>query len=306
MNLFKEQISGQKDWARLYQSIPAFTALVEHIMAKEKLPMASIKNLSPGTNAVFRVGSYVVKVFAPEESGYGLILDLETELFATRRANRLNVSAPNVIADGFVEDKYHFPYMITEYIEGIEFGEAVKTMTDAQKYDFGQKLRSITDKMNTPCEPFNGVDVINDKGRYRRWDPYPQQFREERLEYIKSHNYDEMVFVHGDLCEDNILLTPEGEVYIIDFADAVLAPVIYEHTLIAFYVFEFGSALLKGYFGDLSKDDYFEMLFDGLLIHDFGGDMVKDYIGKPEEFRTLEDFKVGLYAKLGALLDGKK
>ena len=299
MNLFNQTISGRRDWGKVYQSIPAFAPLAEHILKVEKLPSARLENLSPGTNAVFRAGVYVVKIFAPEESGFDQILDLQTELFATRRANELGVSAPQVIASGCVEDKYRFAYMITEFIEGAEFGHAVKTMTDAEKADFGRRLRAVTDRMNTPCQPFNGIDVINDKGRYRRWDKYPERFKKERLAYIKSHNYGESVFVHGDLCGDNILLTPTGELYIIDFADAVLAPVIYEHTLLAFE-FGFDPSLLNGYFGDFDKEKFLDMLFNGLLIHDFGGDMVKDHIGKPSEFQALDDLRRKLEQKIKA------
>ena len=304
MYLFNAQINGQKDWGRMFQSIPAFTPLVEYIFAKEKLRFSPAQNLTPGTNAVFKVGEYVVKIFAPKESGFDQVLDLETELFAARRANALNISAPKVIADGMVEDRYNFAYMITEYIEGAEFTEAVKTMSGAEKTAFGRRLRDIADRMNTPCEPFNGIDVINDISRYRRWDQYPEQFRKERLAYIKSQDFGESVFVHGDLCEDNILLTPRGEIYIIDFADAVLAPAIYEHSLVAF-VFNLDPALLKGYFGSISNAAFVELLFNGLLIHDFGGDIVKDNIGKPSEFNTLHELRDRLKEVIICAIHGK-
>ena len=161
MNLFNGQIKNKQDWCKIYQSIPAFAGLVEHILKKENLPVEKIQNLSPGTNAVFRVGGYVVKIFAPAESGIDQTLDQQTELFATRRANNLGVSAPKLIADGFVEDKYRFAYMITEYIIGPELMEALKTMMDDEKFAAGRKLRVSTDKMNTSCEPFNSFDAIN-------------------------------------------------------------------------------------------------------------------------------------------------
>ena len=303
MSLFTEQISNWDDWGNIFQSIPAFTPLVEHIFHKESLPLAKIENLTPGTNAVFKAGEYVIKIFAPNESGIDQSLDLATELFATARANNLGVSAPKLIAHGFIEDKYRFAYMITEYIHGAELVEAVKTMTDSEKTDIARKLRAIADKMNTPCEPFNGVDIINDKGRYRRWDRYPEQFKAERLAYIKSRDYGEKVFVHGDLCLDNILLTPQGELYIIDFADAVLAPKIYEHALMP-YSFELDPALLRGYFEDYSTDEFADMCFNGLLIHDFGGDIVEDFIGGTSEFHNLEELRSRIKQKSEALKNG--
>ena len=294
MNLFTEQINNWDDWGNIFQSVPAFTPLVEHILAKEKLPSAKIENLTPGTNAVFKVGDYVIKIFAPTESGIDQSLDLQTELFATSRANKLGISAPKLITHGFIEDKYRWAYMITEYIHGMELGEAVKTMTNCEKTDIARKLRVITDKMNTSCEPFNGIDVINDKVRYRRWDIFPECFKAERLAYIKARDYGEKVFVHGDLCLDNILLTSQGELYIIDFADAALAPKIYEHAHMAYvlgYDTDFDPALLRGYFEDYTADEFMEMCFNGLLIHDFGGSIVTDCIGKADEFQGLADLR---------------
>jgi len=301
MNLFNGQINNWEEWGEIFQSIPAFAPLVEHILKKENLPAEKIENLTPGTNAVFKTGNFVVKIFAPPESGIDQTLDLHTELFSTRRANKLDVSAPKLVADGFVEDKYNFGYMITEYINGTEVTEAVKTMTGDEKIKIAKKLRAVCDKMNTPCEPFNDIDVINDKGRYRRWDNYPEYFKAERLAYIKSHEFGENVFVHGDLCLDNMLLTPDGELYIIDFADAVFAPVIYEHALVAFS-FELDPMLLRGYFEDYTNDTFTEMCFNGLLIHDFGGDIVRDYIGKPDEFKNLEYLGKKLKLKITGLI----
>ena len=297
MNLFNAQFANIQEWGAIFQSIPAFAPLVEYILKKEHLPITKIENLTPGTNAVFRVGGYVVKIFAPPESGIDQALDLQTELFSTRRANRLGLSAPKLIADGIVEDKYHFGYMITEYIGGVECIEAVKSMTDEDKTRLGRRLRRICDKMNTPCEPFNGIDVINDKGRYRRWDQYAERFRAERLAYIRTHDFGEKVFVHGDLCLDNMLLSPEGELFIIDFADAVLAPVVYEHALVAF-AFELDPALLRGYFGNYTAEDLINVCFDGLLIHDFGGDIVRDFFGKPDEIMDLEDLRERMARRL--------
>ena len=87
MSLFTEEINNWQAWEDVFQSIPAFSPLVEHILKRERLPIAKIENLTPGTNAVFKAGEYVVKIFAPADSGIDQTLDLQTELFATRRAN---------------------------------------------------------------------------------------------------------------------------------------------------------------------------------------------------------------------------
>ncbi|MCL2495601.1 MAG: aminoglycoside phosphotransferase family protein [Oscillospiraceae bacterium] len=299
MHLFPHPIASWKDWSQLYQSIPSFTPLAEHILQKEGLPVAPLEHLTPGTNAVFRVGDYVLKIFAPPESGFNLTLDdLKTELFSMQRAEKLGVHAPKLIAKGMIDDKYKFAYMIMEYIEGIEFARAVKTMTDEEKFKFGRTLRSITDTMNTPCEAFNAIDVIHDKSRQWRWDKFPEQFRKERLAYIKAHEFGERVFVHGDIGGDNMILSTDGEIYVIDFADAVLAPIEYEHELIAIDVFQFDPALLHGFFGNYTINELAELCFNGVLIHDFGGDTIEEHIGKPSELHCLDDLRKRLKQKL--------
>ena len=296
-SLFTAPVACWADWGKVYQSIPAFTPLAEHVLRGEGLPALPLEHLTPGTNAVFRTGAYVLKIFAPTESGMDQTLDLQTELFAMRRAGRLGISAPKLVAEGFVEDKYRFAYMVTEYIEGIEFAQAVKTMTDGQKLAFGQKLRAVTDRMNTPCGPFNGIDAIRDKSRWTRWEAFPGRFRQERAAWLEAHDFGEFVFVHGDLCGDNILLAPQGEIYIIDFADALSAPRSYEHALLA-VEFDFDPVVLRGYFGEEAPETLAERCFDGILIHDFGGDIVKHRIAPPGEIGCLEALRQRVYSKI--------
>ncbi|MDR2687538.1 MAG: aminoglycoside phosphotransferase family protein [Oscillospiraceae bacterium] len=303
MNFFTHPIASRRDWSKVYQSIPAFTPLAEYILRGEGLPVVPLEHLTPGTNAVFRTGGYVLKIFAPPESGFNLTFeDMRTEAFALRRAERLGVCAPKLIAQGCVEDKYSFAYMIMEFIPGIEFTEAVKAMTDAEKLAIGQKLRAVTDRMNTPCAPFNSVDALHDKTRWAHWDAFPKRFQEERAAWIDSHGFGEFVFVHGDLGEDNILISPDGELCIIDFADALLAPVGYEHALLA-AEFDFDSALMRGYFGDEPPEALAERCFAGTLIHHFGGDIVADRIAPPSEIHSLEELRRRVHQKVeGAFL----
>jgi len=250
-----------------------------------------IENLSPGTNAVFKAGGYVVKIFAPQQSGVDQTPDLLTELFATRRANTLGVSAPKLIADGYIDDKYRFAYMVTEYIEGKEFDDAVKTMSRRDLQDLGQKLRRAADTMNTPCEAFNAIDIIGGESRFPVWANFSDSFNKERIEYKRGHNFGNSVFVHGDLCSDNILVSRDRNIHIIDFADAVLAPVAYEHALVAAGLFHLDGDLLRGYFGDAAADDIAGICFDGLLIHAFGGDIIKHSVGNPAEFDSIWDLR---------------
>ena len=296
-NLFKGKIENWQDWGNIFQSIPAFSPLIEYIFLKENLSLTEIEPLTPGTNAVFKIGNYVLKIFAPLSEVWGSgdpSSEYDTELFAINRAYTLGINTPRPLCWGLVKDKYKFAYIITMFIDGLEFTEALKTMGDREKYSVAGELRVLTDKMNIPCEPFNDIDVINDKSRQFRWEKYPEKFKEERIGYIKGRDFGEKVFVHGDLCGDNILLSPQGGLYIIDFADAVLAPIIYEQALVAVELFELDPALLRGYFGDMGAADLADLCFNGLLIHDYGGDILNNHIGKISDMDSLD--------KLGSMI----
>ena len=297
MHLFTHPIAGHSSWGKVYQSIPAFTPLAEYILRKENLPVVPLEQLTPGTNAVFRAGEVVLKIFAPPESGINAPDELQTEIYATRRAGRLGLNAPKLIAEGLIEDKYSFAYMIMEFIPGIELKEAVKAMTQAEKIAIARKLRVVTDRMNTPCAPFNSIDAIHDRSRWERWGKFPERFQSERAAWIEAHDFGEFVFCHGDLCGDNILISPQDEIYIIDFADALLAPIAYEHALLA-ADFDYDPALMRGYFGDAPPEELAERCFAGTLIHDFGGDIVAERIAKPEEVGCLEALRRRLYQKM--------
>ncbi len=298
MNLFKEQIGNWQDWSNVSQSLFAFSTLINFIFQKENLPLAKLENLPPATNAVFKSGDFVIKIFVPREGGMDQATEIQTEQFSMQRANQLGIHSPKLIAHGFVEDKYRFAYMIMEYIHGTGFDEAVKSLAHNEKSEAAKQLRKITDIMNTPCPRFNDIDIIADEDRSERWGIYPTDFRSERLTYITSHDFGEKVYVHGDLNSNNVIITDDSNLCIIDFADAVLAPKVYEDAYIAAELFKFDSVLLRGYFGDYSKEGLVGMITDGLLIHDFGADVVRRYLGKPEEFQCINDLRKFIYEKL--------
>ena len=69
--LFQNNIHNLSSWGQVFQSIEAWEPLINFILKKEKLPVSKIENLEPGSNAVFKSGSHVVKIFAPKESEPG-------------------------------------------------------------------------------------------------------------------------------------------------------------------------------------------------------------------------------------------
>lgn len=173
--LFNRTITNWDDWARVYQSIPAFESIVQEILVREQLPIFKIEHLTPGTNAVFRAGDIVVKIYAPAESGMDQVVD--------------------------------------------------------------------------------------------------------------HYNYGDYVLVHGDLCGGNVLVT--DALIPIDYADAVLAPTCYEHSLV-FFEYQAYPHFLKGYFAEAEPLELAQDVFNGILIHDFGGDIVRHAFGSIHNFKNLD------------------
>lgn len=289
MDLFTKTIENWSDWGKVFQSIPDFAPLVDEILRREKLQTAPLENLTPGTNAVFKAGEHVVKIFSPKESGLDGAADMESELFATDFANKHGVNSPKIIADGEIYDKYDFKYIVMSFERGVSFGDAVGSMSDAEKLALGRELRRITDRMNLPCERFNRSDPFDRSFGSGRWEKFSERFKSERFERISTINCDETVFVHGDLNPDNILVDVDRSLTILDFADALVAPICYEHALVAPVLFRFDSALIRGFFGEYDPKLLANLILDGLLLHDFGGDVIAQRICPPSKIDCLDD-----------------
>lgn len=295
MGLFFYNIKDWADWSNVFQSIEAFTPLIRRIYEKENLPFELLENLTPGTNAVFKVGKTVCKVFAPKESGMDAQSDYNTEAFGLVRANLLGVSAPRLIAGGSINDKYEFLYFIMEFIDGKSLSDIEDNLTDLEKEEIGRKLRKMTDKLNTPCERFNKWDIVERELSNKRWSILPDSFNKERLSYLRNLQIYKKVYVHGDLNPDNVLLDKDKNLYILDFADALLAPAEYE--LVALCgLFDFSGVYMRGYFGkDYQPEEIAEKYFYGVLMHDFGAGIIHQHFGKSEKLISLDILKKRIY-----------
>ena len=62
--LFNHNIKNIKDWAGIFQDKTAFAPLVKEIFRRHGLDFTGIDSCTPGSNAVFRSGGFIVKIFA--------------------------------------------------------------------------------------------------------------------------------------------------------------------------------------------------------------------------------------------------
>ena len=57
-----------------------------------------------------------------------------------------------------------------------------------------------------------------------------------------------------------------------------------------------GEAFLTGYFGEYDSAWLTELCFNGLLLHDFGGDIIELHVAKPAEITSLKALQQRLYS----------
>lgn len=87
-------------------------------------------------------GNLIVKIFAPKESRHNSESVYKTELFGQARALSLGVPVPKICASGILKDKYDFPYIVSEFIDGVELKEKFDGMSSNEKYilDFADSI----------------------------------------------------------------------------------------------------------------------------------------------------------------------
>jgi len=279
-----------KDWATwggVFCSVRDFQPLIKKIFDQEGFALHAVENCKPGTNGVFRIGPLVIKIFVPIESGYDSWPDYQAELYALERANALGVSVPRLQAKGEIQDRYLFRYLIMDYVYGETLGDRKAALNPEEKIAIGRTLRQIVRSWATPCENFNGIDVIQRTLNSPRWHDAPADIRDAQKRCLHRLNRDDFVYVHGDLTEDNLIIGDSGDVTVIDFADSIRAPAIYEDMAIACDAFNFDLDLLQGYYGKITAEDLLDRCIQAILVHDYGWQVVKNTFGSVHHMADL-------------------
>lgn len=289
MPYFTHTIYDWTSWGAVFQSMEAFTPLIQAIYAKEGLPFVPLQRLTPGTNAVFAVGDTIAKVYAPRASGQDMTADYHAERFGLKRAGELGLPAPRLLAAGHFQDAYDFYYLVLSRESGQAWGDVRDGWGPAERTRWARQVRAVTDRLDAPTPPFRDSDALMRALACPRWAPYTATFQEERQTYLRQRGLPNPVYVHGDLTCENLLVRSDSLV-VLDFADACLAPRAYEWAVLVCDLFDFDPDFLRGYFGPRPLE-VAEALLHGLLLHDFGGGLIAGALGQPADFPTLSHLR---------------
>lgn len=277
--LFVPELNGWESWGNVFCSIDVFTPLIYEILNREKLIVNSKpENLTPGSNAVFRIDNMVVKIYAPKESGMDTEYDYNVEILTIERANRQGVSVPKILAKGEIHDKYLFRYIIMEYKASDLSMEDILSLPLDKKRLFAEKVKYLVTKLNQPIETL--VKSINSKSeeeKLNRMKGLNAKLIEELVECSTKASSIEYVLVHGDITRDNIIINKDLDITLIDFADCVQAPCYYELPGIVFELFMCDRELVSSFVGDENREKFLDLLIEGLALHSYCGYILKDY-----------------------------
>jgi thiamine kinase-like enzyme len=92
-----------------------------------------------------------------------------------------------------------------------------------------------------------------------------------------SVRLDKTILAHGDLPGENVLLSPDGSIVLIDFADSVTAPPLYELAPLVFELFRCDREMILAFAGSGWQGQWLEDLLSSVAIHDFGANILLDY-----------------------------
>ncbi len=273
--LFTRPLRGWDDWSAVFCDADAFAPVVSAILTRCGRPDAVPVCLTPGTNAVFAVGGAVIKLFVPAEAGYDSAPDFEAERAGLSRAADLGVPAPRILAQGVFDDLYRWRWLLLSRVPGTEYGAIPRPAEERRA--IGQRLRCLTEKLHVPQPPDPAFLVrARDTSRWRE-KGFSGDFLRERAAFLDGCTPRDWVWCHADITGENLLVTEDGTLSLIDFADAGVMPAVCEEAVIAGELFRFDREGLSGFLGEgFDLAEAAARWLEGLLLHPFGAYIVSD------------------------------
>lgn len=298
---FEKEISGWKSWGQVFQDKEAFTPLAMAILTEAGFPALPLENLSPGTNAVFRSGNVVIKIYVPIESGLDTLPDWQNEQAVMERAAQLGVPSPRLLAAGEKQDKYLFRWIIMEFCPGREAGDALPEMGSLRRIAFARQVRALLNRLNQPAD-IVPRDLKQQAMENERFGCLHPRLVSELKARAQSLDLSDSVLVHGDCTGENLLVDDGGAPVLIDFADCCLAPAWYELPAAVFELFHCDREAVDAFRGGEDRKVFLQKLLDGLCIHDFGGNILHDFFEREgidaDEISSVRTLEVLLRSRL--------
>lgn len=285
-------------WGRIFTDIALWTPVVREICRRSGLPAREIAPGYPGTNAVFVVDrAWVVKVYAPfchhdfalERALYPLL------------ARDPAIPAPLLVAQGVLEDRARWPYIVMDYKPGWPIREVRARLSSEVRGEVAAELGRIVRALHrTPLDQLAGLDTSREGWRrfvaarmermtaeLRATGALPPAVLDQVRPFVASVLREgaarPLCLLNGDLTEDHVLLDhAEGRWRIsglLDFADALVGPPAYEWVALWFGALDRDRAGLRRFMAAYAPDVSFDAALGRralafTFLHEFGADII--------------------------------
>ena len=159
---------------------------------------------------IYRDGDRCIKVFNHSFSK----ADILNEALNQARVEDIGLNVPKIDEVGTVDGKWA---IISEYVEGTTLSHLMRD-DSANTDKYLEMMVDVQTLIHTKRCPLLSrlKDKMNRKILSADLDPVTRYELLIRLEGLPTHDK----LCHGDLCPSNIILTPAGELYVIDWAHA--------------------------------------------------------------------------------------
>ena len=159
---------------------------------------------------IYRDGDKCIKVF---DNGYSKA-DVLNEALNSARIEETGLNIPKLLGVEMVDGKWA---IVSEFIEGVTLSQLIKDNPN-KKDEYLELLVDVQLNINAQKCPLltKLKDKMNRKISSTDFDATTRYELHTRLEGMKKHDK----VCHGDLIPSNIIITPEGTPYIIDWAHA--------------------------------------------------------------------------------------
>lgn len=281
------------DWKDFLKNDDSIIKIINSILDQCNIDIHSVKRIEFGTNAVFDLGNYILKIYAVNEKSSSE-LDCIREIILSKLLMPSYYRVPSIIKTGHIEDRYTIYYIIMEKFNCLVPVRNVLSDINSVDYTiFLKELHAIINYIHSLKVDSNIISLYSKPimGELSKCNEYVQ--------YVNNYLFNnrlEFGIVHGDLSETNIYFNKEGEIIILDFEDWMYAPFIAEYPTICFELLKTPN-IINDFFSNIAKNNLIEMLIAGILLHHESTRFLKiiaSKIGNNTEFPSLKEMQLFL------------
>lgn len=238
----------------------------------------------------------------------------EFDIMIKMSAAKIKMSLP--ISFGVCENGKSV-YQLLSWCDGTEAKEALYDLTEDEQYAFGQKAASVVKQMETiDYKPASEEWAKSYRERVERYIELYRNcaytFEDDELivSYLQTHlsciGERPTALMHMDFQTDNMVISPDGELYTIDFQMCGIADpylVLTGAGVSAMYSVPFAMGQIEGYFGKDVPEDFWKkynhyMLSEMLYAFTVGVHMEEER----EETLHMFDDEIGRIKNNGSLI----